>query len=232
MSSSSDEVSYWIGTAVSAVAVVVYAYYAIFPRRPCGEKIALWMMAPAIACLISQSSLLLPVGYYLRSDGVEFNYVRWIYFTISLLITSAIFGSYAWDMYADGWALMAWGLFCGVLTTLAGLVAQNWSWPLVAFALANFVVWVIWLFMTRGYTAPQYYVFRRGGSKLLTLLFALLYTLSFGLAWVTYFLSNALVNVISTDLATWLYFAAAMLTLVLPLIVVFDYETQPDLKQN
>jgi len=217
----------WIGTAVTSVAALLYGYWALYPRKDGGHKPAVWMLAPAIMGIILESSLLLDLGGTIRSDAVEFNYERWIYFTLSLLATSATFGAYLWFEFVNGWYLMSFGTLLGVTTTLAGLATGDRRWVLFAAALAFGITWVIFLFSKSQYNSPEAKNARSGGSKFAAFFLSIAYAASIALAFITYMFSDALINIMSFPLVTWMYFGAVCATVLLPIISVYDY--QPDI---
>ena len=216
--------AFWVGTAAEAVMTCIYAYFSFFPRREGSHTVAIWMLAPAIFLLVSQSSLIIDVGGTIRSDAVEYNFERWIAFTVAILGGSAVIAAYNWFDLIDGWWLMAFGTMAGVFTTVAGVATQNRQWPLFSAAILFIIVWAVWMIWKSRRTAldPS----RTTGSKVAGWILSIGFILITLLTGATFMFSDALIGSMSFPLATWLYMACAIALVVLPIIAVFDYHSE------
>lgn len=218
--------SYWAGTLVSALLTLIYAYFALYPRTEGAHKIALWMLAPAIVATVTQSGMIIDIGGTLRADAVEFNFVRWIYYTVSLMCVSAVMGSYLWFEFVNGWWIIVFGTLSGVFTVFAGLATGDRRWPLIAGSMLFVLVWAVWVFFKPRYNSPEAKVPRSKGSKRAAFWFSVAYVLSIALSLAVFFFSDALIDKMTFATATWIYLATTLTTLAVPLIAVYDY--QPD----
>lgn len=137
-------VSMYIGAAIAGVSLVIYLAGMLYPSKVGNadeaNKIFAWAALAAFANLVLQTNLLADMGQYLRWDGLEFNYERWIINSICMLFLGLAATCYGWhDLIHGYWAVFS-GVLCAVAMIFAGMTSNEARWVWFIYGLtAGFV---------------------------------------------------------------------------------------------
>lgn len=221
----------WLGIGIAAVFFVIYAVIALYPHILSHDevyKLGLWSAGIAFLNAILQSALLKDIGYFLRWDGREFNWLRWVIITLTVTLSHAIATCHGWHDFVEGQAAIVASLLSGLCFLGAGLSAHEARWLWFVFGLLAYVVAVALILVRADYDIV------RGKLKRTMLFIYLLGTAVFYLLnIIVLFFSPELLNVIKNiTVRDWVYWAGTNGLVIMPVLALLFYQPVPESKVN
>ncbi len=220
-----------IGTAVAAVATVIYGYYALYPRREGAHRLALWMLPAAFINLTAFAGSLFDIGYTQRADSVEAGWLRWVGIAALLACVSSVFAAYNWFDLVWGWGLTLLGVAAGVCGVGAVLTVANGHWTWFSCAVAFLVAWLIVLALFSRRT-PNETPKRASMSHIACMFLTVGFVLATLFVGATLLFSSAMIGSMSEQLEWWFYMGGICVMLCLPIVALFDYRIDQAIKSD
>lgn len=225
------EIADYIGIAISAAVFLISSGVALYPHILGHDevyKLGIWGAVVSFVNIIMHSAFLKDIGYALRWDGQEFNYLRWIVITLTMVFSHCIATSHGWHDFIEGHWSIAGILLSSICFLFTGLSTYERRAYWFVFGLVAYAVSAIFLLVKADYDIG------RGKLKRAMLFVYLLATSIFYiLNIIVLFFAPEFLNIIQ-DINTrdWVYWAGTNGLVLAPLLAYLFYAPVPESKVN